>query len=687
VDSGWILEQFSSSQSPSLPVPQFSNTRISASSPCSIGRVPNTLELVASFPTRVFDRPSFIIDVLTSGWVVIVFALLFGFLPSIAFPQQSLPSFASRLVGAFIRTVATISIGSILWVKLGIFTWMTAVLTYGTGLTIGWMASHQWQSRSKFEQLGHQIAIATVDIFDRGISTAQIADWLSLPWRAIFDVATRNEQPEIPARFDRQPTRQLLPNGTSVARLPKLQPRPRKSLPLTMLAVIAAIAIVGSTVWLRFEHPLIEFRFSHPDTYEQLLITQQILARDLPTVNHLPIFASLAAFISALSGVHPLQVVHLLGAIVGTLLVLSIGYTIAALTKNGAATLAAMYSLGTYLFTWNLPIPQYLPPGWQQCLRTIADALDRGLIRSWAASESELGALFVILAIGCSTQIARTKQRTDAIVNTLCCTLLVATISPHLLLLILFGGFGSIFGRQMALFTIGVAWTLLAVLAAIPDRPLPLLAEILKTLPIGLSLLVGLLFIAIASASKSLLASWSSPICLMMFIAITLNFCLPPLPAIDYLEYDAAARKAVEIGHIFPPQQWTVVAPIEQLSQVYGRGWYEDVAEFTHTYQQRVTVASFHFPHKTPLLVFTEKLAFTTDKPEYPVPYSVLIDPTYRNYRSPSGRKKLAATTLQLCETYRRHHPDTLIYYENDRLRIYQFAPAVVGGVSLQEHR
>ncbi len=626
----------------------------------------------------MFDRPSLLIDLLTSGWVVIVFTLLFGVLPSIAFPQPSLPSLASRLVGAFIRTVATIAIGSILWVKLGLFTWMTAVLVYAIGLGIGWMASHQWQSRSRFEQIGHQIAIATVDIFDRGVSARQIADWLSFPWRTILQA--------IQAQFEPQP-RQLVSRAAPAARKPKLHARHRWSLPLIMLAAIAAIAIVGSTVWLRFEHPLTEFRFSHPDNYEQLLVTQQILARDLPQVKYLPIFESLAAFISALSGVHPLQVVQLLGAIVGTLLVLSIGYTIAALTKNGAATLAAMYSLGTYLFTWNLPIPQSLPPGWQQCLKTIADALDRGLIRSWAASEAELGALFAILAIGCSTQIARTKQRQDAIFNTLCCTLLVAATSPHLLLLILFGGFGSIFGRQMALFTIGVSWTLLATLAAIPDRQLPILNEILATLPIGLSLLVGLLFIAISAASKPLFASWSSPICLTIFIAITLNFCLPPLPAIDYLEYDAAARKAVEIGHIFPPKQWTLVAPIEQLSQVYGRGWYEDVAEFTDTYQDRVMVANFHFPHQTPLLIFAEKQPFTNDKPEYPVPYSVLVDPTYRHYRSPSGRKKLAAATLQLCETYRRYHPDSRIYYENDRLRIYQFAPAGVGGDSGQENR
>jgi hypothetical protein len=620
----------------------------------------------------VLTHPSPIVDLLASGWVVLVFTILFGWLPLLAFPQASLPSLSSRIVGAFVRTVVTIAIGSILWTKLGLFTWITAVLVYLTGLGIGWIASHQWQSQPKFEQLGQQMAIATIDIFDRGLSASQLARWLLFPWRTIGRL--------VQARLDAHAHRLL-------AKLPHRLPRSERveasqlhkwSLPPIALGTIGAIVIFSSTVWLRFEHPLTEFRFSHPDTYTQLLLTQKILARDLFQISYLPIFASLAAFLSALSGIHPLQVVHLLGAIVGTAIVLSVGYTIRSLTKNGAATLAATYSLGAYLFTWNLPIPDRLPLGVQQCLGTLRDTLDRGLIRSWAVGESELGALFVILAIGCSTQIARAERRTEAIVNLLCCIFLVAAIAPSLLIPILFGGFGSIFGRQMALFSLSTAWTILGVLAAIPDSNLPTLNGVLVTLPIGLSLLVGLLFIAISSVGKLLLASWSAPICLTIFIAITLNFCLPPLPAIDYLEYDAAARKAVEIGHLFPRHQWTVVAPIEQLSQVYGRGWYEDVAQFTKTYQDRVAVPSFNFPHQTPLLIFTEKQPFIADKPEYPVPYSVLVDPTYRHYRSPSGRTKLAAATLQLCETYRRYHPDSQIYYENDRLRIYQFSPQSV---------
>ncbi|MCY7369134.1 MAG: hypothetical protein LH474_13395 [Chamaesiphon sp.] len=292
-------------------------------------------------------------------------------------------------------------------------------------------------------------------------------------------------------------------------------------------------------------------------------------------------------------------------------------------------------------------------------------------------SEPELGALFVILAIGCSTHIARSAQRKEAVINTLCCMILVAIISPQLLVLILFGGFGLIFGRQMAMFNISVVWPILAVLAAIPDRNFQLLNPVLITLPIGLSLTVGLFFVAVAAGGRLLLANWSAPICLTIFIAVTLNFSLPSLPQLDYLEYDAAARKAVEISRLFPYQQWTVVAPIEQLSQVYGRGWYEDAAQFTAKYQDRVKDPSFVFPQPTALFVFVEKQPFTTDKPEYPVLYSVLIDPTYRNYRSPSGRTQLAAAMLKLCETYRKQHPplDTRIYYEDDRLIIYQFAP------------
>ncbi len=608
--------------------------------------------LTFNFQLSTFNfQLSTTLDFLASGWVVLVFIILFGLLPLVAFPQIAISSLSSRIVGAFVRTFTTIAIGSILWSKLGLFTWLTAVLVYLTGLGIGWSASHQWQSERTFKQIGQQLAISTVDIFDRGLSFGQIGRWLLLPWRSIFRLVHQ--------RFDRQ----------------------KWSLPLILLATLGSLLIFGLTVWLRFEHPLTEFRFSHPDIYGQLLITQQILARDLPQVDRLPIFSGLTAFLTALSGIHPVQVIDLLGAILGTLLVLSIGYTVRRLTSNGAAGLAASYSLGAYIFTWYLPISSWLPLAVQQWLGIVRDDLNGGLIRSWAVSDLEVGAIFVILALGCSTHLFKSKQRRSSSINTLCCVLLTIAIAPSLFILVILAGFGIIFGRRMALFTLSTGWVGLGLLATIPDSNFPLLVGIRATLPIGLSLFVGLLFIAVASVGKLLLANWSAPVCLTVFLAITLNFSLPLPPQLDYLEYDVSARKAVEISRLFPHHHWTIVAPIEQLSQVYGRGWYQDLAQFVDKYydspqerlRQRVADPQFRLPSQTSLFVFAEKQPFIVKKSENPVPYSVLSDPTYRYYRSASGRAKLAQSTLQLCETYRQHHPESQIYYEDKYLRIYQF--------------
>jgi hypothetical protein len=605
----------------------------------------STLAITARVTTFVYSQLSFLLDLLTSGWVVLVFAILFGLLPLLAFPQTSLSSLSSRIVGAFVRTVATIAIGSILWAKLGLFTWLTAVLIYLGGLSIGWLASHQWKSQLKFQQLGQNIAIATIDIFDRGLSLHQIFRWLLVPYKSI-SASIRN-------RFDRQ----------------------QWSLPLVLLTIFATIAILGFTIWLRFEHLLLEVRFSHSDTYNYLLITQQILARDLPQINYLPLFSSIAAFLTALSSIHPIRVINVLSAIFGTLLVLSVGYVMRRLSKNESAALIASYTLGAYLFVWNLPLVDRLPMAFQQWFGSIESSLGAGLVRTWAVGDLEIGGMFVLLALGCSTHLVRSKEQTEAIVNISCCIFLIAIVSPHLLLLVLLGGFGTIFGRKMGLFTLSNSWVMLGSIAALPNSNLPLLKDILATLSIGLSIYIGMLFVAIASAFRLLLGKWSAPVCLTVFLAISVNFCLPPPAQIAYLEYDIAARKVLQIDRLFPLHQWTIVAPIEQFPQVYGRGWYQDAAQFTDKYQDLAREPNFHFPHLTPLFVFVEKQPFAADKPEQAVLYSVLKDSTYRHYRSPSGRTKLAQAMLQLCENYRHQHSDSRIYYEDANLRIYQFPP------------
>jgi hypothetical protein len=593
----------------------------------------------------VLNQQLLILDLLAAVWVLLVFLGLFGLLPLFAHPQKLLPSLSSRLAGAFVRTMTIVLIASILWVKLGLFTWFTAVLSYTLGLMWGWLYSHQWQFRTEVKRIGDKIAIATVDIFDRGLSLTQFIHWTSLPWQWLKDLLQN--------RFS-----QLKWNA-----------------PQLLIAGVGTMTIVGLTLLLRFEYPVMEFRYTHPDIYGQLLIAQQILARDIPQTDYFPVYSSLCAFVSVLSGSHPVRVTSILGAILGTILVLSVGYTIKSLTKDRASALAATYSLGVYLFTWDAGISPRLPLFVQQWLGVLQDHLNRGLIRQWAVGNLELGAIFVVLAVGFSTHLFRSKQRREALINTICCIFLVAITAPSLLVLLLFGGFGIIFGRAMALFTISTGWVMLALLAAIPNGNLSSLTGLLATLPVGLSLLMGMLFFAISNVGRLLLAKWSAAVCLTLLLSITINFFLPGNPQITYLEYDATARKTVEISRIFPQKNWTIAAPIEQLSQVYGRGWYLDLAEFVAKYHDRVSQPNFYFPIKTPLFVFAEKQPFGSEKPEVAVSYSVLSDPTYQNYRSPGGRSKLARQTIELCDRYRQNHPSSKIYYEDDRLRIYHFLP------------
>jgi hypothetical protein len=162
---------------------------------------------------------------------------------------------------------------------------------------------------------------------------------------------------------------------------------------------------------------------------------------------------------------------------------------------------------------------------------------------------------------------------------------------------------------------------------------------------------------------------------LVLIFALSVNFLLPaPVDRID-LEYEMAARKAVELNAHYSAKRWMVVAPIEQLSETYGEAWYEDLANFVNRYASQVEQPEFTFPYSVPdLFVFIEKVPFKTFAVEPTAITGVSsLDPIYLNYRSLAGRAGLQLRGLQLCEQYRRLHPETAIEYEDDHLRIYHF--------------
>lgn len=147
----------------------------------------------------------------------------------------------------------------------------------------------------------------------------------------------------------------------------------------------------------------------------------------------------------------------------------------------------------------------------------------------------------------------------------------------------------------------------------------------------------------------------------------------PTYPRPHFLEYETTARQSLQIAERFPAQRWAIVAPSEQFSETFGLGQYEDLYQFVSQYHDRVGDPGFHFPYER-LFVFVEKHPFQYfDKEPTYVSFSVLTDPTYRNYRSPAGRSSLELATMELCELYANVH-HSRVFYEDESLRIYEFS-------------
>ncbi len=137
-----------------------------------------------------------------------------------------------------------------------------------------------------------------------------------------------------------------------------------------------------------------------------------------------------------------------------------------------------------------------------------------------------------------------------------------------------------------------------------------------------------------------------------------------------------AARKTLEIKNHFPAQSWTLAAPVEQLTEIYGEGWYQDLALFVEQYGDEARKPGFDFPVSSEnLFIMVEKIPFVTfpNEPDT-LPNSVLSDRTYQYYRSSAGRASLEYEALRMCKAYSRlHSGSSKIYYEDKELIVYHF--------------
>jgi hypothetical protein len=585
------------------------------------------------------------IDFATNLWVATVFIILFIWLPSKVVFSSLKQNWDNRIVSYLARTLFVIIVGVALLSVLSLFGWLTLVLLYFGFLFLGWRYSYNSQEKWNFpQQIWEKLILVSVDLLDRGFSLKRLEKialgvWQRSQKNINFIIATWQ--------------------------LNRSQ---------GMLGAIALTTSLAVAFFLRYEYPLQQLRFGHPDAYHYLLVTRQILTRDLPQISNLRVFSIIVAVISLLGSIDPMQVVRFLAPLLSFLLVLSVGYCVRNLTQTKTAALAAMYGFGAYLFTWNWKISDRLPQWWQEFLVTIKDNLNSSLIRQWTGGDFEIGAIFLLLALGTCNCIFERKNRQEASLTTICCLIIVAIASPTLLILALIGSIGLIAGKRLALALVSIVWTSLALISAIPNNPLQIDRLFLVTLPIALSLLLGLLFLVTNQLLKIILEKWSELTCLILIFAISINFLLPIAPKINYLEYESAARKSLEIRSLFPVKRWVIVAPVEQLAQNYGFGWYEDLAVFTKRYADKVNKTNFKFPYSVPdLFVFVEVRPFVSRTDLQSLPYSLLSDPTFSNYRSSVGRASLEFEALKLCEDYLRNHGNGSVYYEDKDLKIYHF--------------
>ena len=427
------------------------------------------------------------------------------------------------------------------------------------------------------------------------------------------------------------------------------------------------VAVLCITVVLRTEQAVQELRFDQPEQYSTLLRARELML-SIHAARRPFVFPAMIAATSLLSGTDPTQVTRFLTPAIGLLVVLATGLLLQVCTRAGVGCVAAMYCLGAAAY----------PPAGKQTgvassvMQKMESVFSTSPATTRARPEFALGFLFVLLALVFLADWYRNRRGWDSLLDFACCVLLTGIVSQVLLLLLVMAA-GVLLLRPIAgLFAFAllgyglIAWATLRIGITIPD-------EMRTILPISAAIFVGCL-VALIEAQLAARARWrAETVLLVACLCVAVIWLRPQRLLGRCLEYEATARATEEIAHRFPRQTWVVAAPVEQLAETFGLGGHEDLAEFVEKYRGQVSSPQFQFPDvREDLFIYVEKRPFQifSREPET-VSFSVLTDPTYRNYRSPAGRASLEAAALRLCESYRRYHSHTEVFFENEVLRIY----------------
>jgi hypothetical protein len=575
------------------------------------------------------------LDALRACWILVVFIMVFFWFPAHLSSGRSKSVMVMQIAGNGARTVLWVTIAALLLASLRLLNALTVIFVFVGALAIDWL-----RRRAKMHGgLLMNLEAATIEIMRK------VEAW-SFGLHLLA-----GKRPMAPARSSWR----LRVN------------RWLKCLEGRELLVACLAAVLITTIILRGEHAVRELRFDQPEQYSHVLRARELML-NLHPANRPFVFPAVIATISFLSAADPIQVTRVLSPVVELLVVVATGLLIHVCARAGVASVAAVYCLGAAAF----------PPAGNHAVMAISaiqrvkSLLSGSLAVMRASTEFGLGMLFLLLALAFLADWYRNERGWDSLLDFACCLVLTGIVSQLLLLILVTVG-GVVLLRPM----VGLVAFVLACYSLVAyltlSTSVTVADEMRAILPVTAAILVGCFLAVIENKLFARAGTTGQTLVLGACVCVAMTWFRPQGLGGQYVEYESAARATEEIASGFPRQTWVVVAPVEQLAETLGLGAYEDLAGFVEKYQGRVLSSDFRFPEgQEDLFIYVEKRPFQifAREPEI-VSFSVLTDPTYRNYRSPGGRASLEAAALRLCERYRQGHPDTDVFFENEDLRIY----------------
>jgi hypothetical protein len=508
-----------------------------------------------------------------------------------------------------------------------------------------WLHSYNWAVERAVRETARRAAIASANVLDSRTVANRLGD------------AIRSNRATIQERAWRATGDFAYPSCSA----------------LVVISIVSAAAAV--TLYLRYAPVLGDVRLGSPEAYGMLLQARQAL-HNQPSGPLTPVTAALVAALSLATSINPLHVVRLLGPAIGVGSVCAAAVLTYRLTRSVPAAAAVLWILGGCTFALTAELSSEPGPAW---------ILDRTLVRHWTANDGTTALMFLLLAGLGVASFHPSAHKTGRIAagGSAACLLVVALASPMLLILAVPAALAALVPRTYRYFTIGAVWTAISLSAAREGA-----SDLAFTLPVAVAFLVTAICALAAqylgrltranrqtgSPAGLLCALGWEPAVVGTLVLITLAL-LPQSAGALYLEHEITAFKTLEISSAFPRGRWLIVAPIEQLAQTYGRGWFEDPVSFVAKNAPRAGDPGFAFNMAVDdLFVFVERRPFKTFKSEaVDVPFTTLADPSYRQYRSLAGRASLQAQLHALCEAYRGTHADASIYYDDAEITIYRF--------------